>query len=302
MMTEPKRNRNISPRRPCACLRRFLLILIATLLLAGVTACNSVFFYPSRDLAPNPAVLIYAPDDVCFMADDGVILHGWFFPAANPRGSILVLHGNAENISTHVNSVLWLVPAGFNVFIFDYRGYGASEGKPTLDGVQRDAEAALAELLKLPGVDPQRIVVLGQSIGGAVAVNLVATSPLKKHVRLLVIDSAFSSHRAIAREKLAYSCITWPFQYPLSFLVSDHYSPRDRISLVAPVPVLILHGLDDPIVPVQHGQLLYAAAREPREIWFTARPGHVQSFSDEALRAQFVRYVSAILENKSAGQ
>jgi len=278
-------------------LRAFCLFVLCT-----AAGCSGLFFYPSRDLRPNPAVMLYAPDDVCFMADDGVILQGWFFPAANSRGSVLVLHGNADNISSHVNGVLWLVPAGFNVFIFDYRGYGASEGTPSLEGVQRDAEAALAELLKLPGVDPQRIVVLGQSLGGTIAVNLAATSPLRQHVRLLVVDSAFASHRMIAREKLSQSCITWPLQYPLSFLVSDKFSPVDRIGEVSPIPVLILHGLDDPIVPLRHGRLLYAASREPRELWLSARPGHVQSFGDPAVREQFVRYLDGILGNSVTGK
>ncbi len=267
----------------------------------GTGGCSGLFFYPSRDLQPNPAVMLYGPDPVCFAADDGVILNGWFFPAANPRGSILVLHGNAQNISTHVNGVLWLVSAGYNLFIFDYRGYGMSEGTPSLEGVQRDAEAALEELLKLPGVDPRKIVVLGQSLGGAVAVNLVATTSLKRYVRALVIDSAFASHRLIAREKLSQTCMTWPFQYPLSFLVSGDYSPVHRIGTVAPVPVLILHGLDDPVVPVHHGRMLYAAAGQPKQIWLTTLPGHVQSFGDEAVRTQFLQYLSDILASEDEG-
>jgi len=106
----------------------------------------------------------------------------------------------------------------------------------------------------------------------------------------------------IAREKLAHSCVTWPVQYPLSFLVSDRYSPVDRISQVSPIPVLILHGLDDPIVPLHHGQLLYAASSEPRQLWLTARSGHIQSFGDTAVREQFVRYLDGILGTSVTGK
>jgi fermentation-respiration switch protein FrsA (DUF1100 family) len=261
------------------------------------TGCSSLFFHPSREMQEGPAVKLFPHRDVVFQASDGMVLHGWYFPAENARGSILVLHGNAQNLSTHVNSVLWLVKEGLNIFIIDYRGYGWSGGEPSLEGVHRDAAAALEKLFSLPETDQDRVVVLGQSLGGSIAVYTVVQSPRKDRIRALVIDSAFSSYRRIAREKLNDFWLTWPFQVPLSWTVSDAYSAENWIGQVAPVPVLILHGLDDPVVPTHHGRLLNEAAREPKAFWLTARPGHIQSFGDEAVRLQLVRYL-----DKSLGQ
>ncbi len=257
------------------------------------TGCTFLFFQPQKEHVDNPIAKLFLPDDVFFKTPDGLKLHGWFFKSRDNRGSVLVLHGNAENLSTHVNSTLWLVREGFNVFIFDYRGYGMSEGHSTVEGIHVDAEAALETLLTLPGVNKEKIAVLGQSIGGAAAVYLVATSPYKRYVKALVIESTFSSYRLIAREKVSLCCVTWPFQYPLSFLVSDTYSPVKWIKNVSPVPVLIIHGEADSIVPAHHGRILYDAALQPKEFWETVEPGHIRSFADATVRKNVATYLSA---------
>ena len=262
------------------------------------SGCGSLFFYPKKQLYDNPVARQFSPKDIYFKTSDGLTLNGWFFQAANSeaRATVLVFHGNAENLSTHVNSVLWLVREGFNLFIFDYRGYGKSQGSPDIKGVHLDAEAALKTVLSLPQVDKEQIIVLGQSIGGAIAVYTVAHTPYKDRIAALVIESTFSSYRLIAREKLAQVFITWPFQYPLSYLVSDAYSPIRWIREVSSVPVLIIHGDQDPVVPMHHGQMLYEAARDPKEFWETTAPGHVTSFADAGVRDKLVRYLTTQLQ------
>ncbi|MGE5751544.1 MAG: alpha/beta hydrolase [Nitrospirota bacterium] len=281
---------------------RFFKVTIAYSLLFPLfllfSGCGPLFFYPQKQMYDNPVARQFSPEDIYFKTSDGLTLHGWFFQAADleARATILVLHGNAENLSTHVNSVLWLIKEGFNLFIFDYRGYGKSQGSPSIKGVHLDAESALKALLSVPRVDKERIIVLGQSIGGAIAVYTVAHTPYKDRIAALVIDSAFSSYRLIAREKLAQFFITWPFQYPLSYLVSDAYSPIQWIREVSRVPVLIIHGDNDPVVPVHHGQMLYEAARDPKEFWEITVPGHVRSFADAGVRDKLVRYLTSHLQ------
>jgi fermentation-respiration switch protein FrsA (DUF1100 family) len=274
--------------------------ILLLLILIFSEGCTHVFFSQrQKEHAQNFLVKFYLPEDVFFKTPDGLILHGWFLKAhGGAEGTILALHGNAENLSTHVNMTLWLVDEGFNVFIFDYRGYGKSQGSPNIEGVHVDAEAALETLLTLPGVDKDRIIVLGQSIGGAIAVYTVANSPFKKQVKALVLDSAFSSYRLIAREKLSDFFLTWPFQYPLSLMFNDDYSPIKWIKQVAPVPVLIIHGEQDPVVPQHHGRLLYDAATEPKEFWQTAPRGHIRSFADAKIREKLVRYLLTKMETQ----
>jgi fermentation-respiration switch protein FrsA (DUF1100 family) len=274
---------------------RFAFLLLAAFL-AILPACDSYFFYPRRDFVANPHLDRVVHEDVFFETPDGVRLHGWFLrPNAEPRGTILFFHGNAENISTHVNAVLWLAMEGYQVFLIDYRGYGRSEGTPDMEGIHVDALAAIDRLFRMGGVNKDRIVVFGQSLGGAVAVYAVANSPHRDRIRALVIDSAFSGYRRIAREKIADVLLLWPFQAPLSLLVTDRYSPSRWIGRVGPVPVLILQGDADKVVPVRHGEMLYRLAEEPKQLWIVPGAGHIQALSDGNIRKRLLLYLDFVL-------
>jgi len=267
----------------------FSFFIILGIVLSG---CGPLFFYPQKKMYDNSTAERFHPQDIWFKSSDGLALHGWFFQASGePKATILVFHGNAQNLRTHVNSVLWLVREGFNVFIFDYRGYGRSEGSPNIKGVHLDGEAALETALNMPETQSAPVVVLGQSIGGAIAVYTVAHAPDKNRIAALVIDSAFASYRLIAREKLDSFWLTWPFQYPLSYLMGDSYSPVLWINKVSPVPVLILYGKEDDVVPNHHSQILYDAAAQPKEFWVTPEPGHIMAFADREVRNKFVEYL-----------
>jgi fermentation-respiration switch protein FrsA (DUF1100 family) len=280
-------------------MRRLLLI---GLLSVGLLGCSGVFFQPDRGHVQTPENLGLVYEDVHFQAGDGTPLHAWFLPAVGKaQGTILFLHGNAENISTHIMSVRWLPAKGFNVFLLDYRGYGASGGVASLSGVQDDVDAALRTLLARKDVDPDRVVVFGQSLGGAIAIYNVAHSPYRQHIRALVVESAFASYRQITREKLDDFWLTWPLQWLLSWTVSDEYSPSAAVAGVSPIPLLIIHGDRDPIVPPPHGQRLYDLAREPKQIWVVPGAGHIQAFQSQIYRDRFVAYLTEILSESPAG-
>jgi fermentation-respiration switch protein FrsA (DUF1100 family) len=270
-------------------------LLAAALCLSG---CSGLLFQPQRELLPTPQRLHLAFEDVDFASADGTPLHGWFLPAEGPpKGTVVFMHGNAENISTHLGSVYWLPARGFNVFLFDYRGFGRSGGKPELKGVNADASAAIREAARLPGVDPERLVVFGQSIGGAIAVYAVATGA-RAGVRLVVAESTFASYRRLVREKLGAAWLTWALQWPLSFLIPERYSPGPVAARVAPIPLLVIHGDADPIVPLRHGRALYDAAAKPKRLWVVPGGGHIEAFArlGDVWRDRLVALMEAVLD------
>jgi hypothetical protein len=149
-------------------------------------------------------------------------------------------------------------------------------------------------------VDPDRVVVLGQSLGGAIAIYNVAHSPYRRHIRALVVESAFASYRQITREKLADFWLTWPLQWPLSWTVSDEYNPSVAVAGVSPIPLLIIHGDRDSIVPVDHGKRLFELAQEPKQLWIVSGGGHIQAFQHQSYRDRFVNYLMAVLSKPPA--
>ncbi len=267
-------------------------LLLATLL----SGCTQLFFQTHSFLIDTPKRhgIEYQTED--FKAADGTRLNAWFLPAKTEPGgkakaTVLFLHGNAENISSHFRNVAWLPAAGYNVLALDYRGYGASEGTPTLAGMQLDIDAAMRHLMAHQGVDPNRIVIFGQSLGGAVAIYYAAHNSYRANIRAVIIDSSFYDYHQIAREKLAGFFLTWPFQWLPWLTVNDSYTPADAISAIAPLPLLLIHGDQDVVVPLRHSQQLFEQAGEPKQLWIVPGAGHTQSLENPAVRDKLLEYL-----------
>ncbi|HEY6093966.1 MAG TPA: alpha/beta hydrolase [Gallionellaceae bacterium] len=270
--------------------------LAATLLVFVLTGCTSVFFQPQAREYLTPDAIGLAYQDVTLTNSDGELLHAWWLPAqGKAQGTVLFLHGNAENISTHIGNVYWLPAQHYNVFLLDYRGYGASQGSPSVEGALDDINSAMEHLRQRADVDPQRIVVLGQSMGGALATYYVAHSPYRENIKALIVESAFASYRQIAREKLASYWLSWPLQWPLSFTIDDTYSPLPAVAKVSPIPLLLIHGDKDVVVPLHHGQALFAAAAQPKEFWLVPGGGHIEAFRHKLYQERLVQYLQRVL-------
>jgi fermentation-respiration switch protein FrsA (DUF1100 family) len=248
---------------------RALLLTAAALcaIVGGIAAMwssvvNSLLYFPTGTLDFAPADVGLRHHEVDIPTGDGERLHGWWIPTLRPppAAHVLYFHGNGGNISHRLSHARALSAAGLDVLLFDYRGYGRSTGSPSEAGTYRDARAAREALLARPGVDPAAVVYLGESLGGAVAVELAVEHP----PAALVLQSAFSSVRAMAR--LHYPVI------PAAF-VPDAYPSLDRIPRAA-CPVLVVHGAEDEIVPADHGRALFAAAREPKRLEIVRGAGH----------------------------
>lgn len=236
------------------------------------------FFYPDSVPYASPAQFGLQSEDVWLKAPDGSKLHAWFLPARGAaKGTVLHLHGNAANVGNHLPLVAWLPAEGYNVLLLDYRGFGKSQGEPSLDGVVDDAAAALAYLRTRRDVDASRLVILGQSMGGATALRLLARD--SSGVRLAVIDSAFASYRQIAREAMLQSVVLAP-GIPLVMLALPG-ADRDPITALKKisVPLIFVHGTRDAVIGHDHSVQLHAAASPPKELWTVEGADHMTVFA-----------------------
>jgi len=138
----------------------------------------------------------------------------------------------------------------------------------------------------------EKIIVYGKSLGGAIAVHTVASSRFKDRVRALIVESAFADYRMKAREEVRKTPTGWLAMYPVSLLVNNRYSPLRWVRSISPVPVLIIHGTDDTVVPASHARLLYGAAGEPREYWEIEGMGHVRAGDDPDTRQRLLEYLN----------
>ena len=154
-----------------------------------------------------------------------------------------------------------------------------------------DGEAALRQVLGLAGVDPDRVVVFGQSLGAAIAISALARSPERQKFRGLVVEGALASYRQVAQEKLATLWLTWPFQVPLSWTISDSPRPVDDIPLLAPMPVLIIEDGADTVIPRGQAAELFSAARPPKTFWEVPGADHIQAMTLPANRTRLVAWI-----------
>ena len=237
-------------------------------------------FFPTAEIERNPASVGLDFEDVYFVTGDGVTLNGWYVPArpgsGEPSGpaseiTFLWFHGNGGNLSHRVEDLALLNRRlGVNVFIFDYRGYGRSEGRPSESGVYRDARAALNYLRSRSDVDPNRVVFFGRSLGTVVAVELAAAPPEAWQPYGIILVSPLTSISDMAR-----AVHTW---LPMHWLAGNRFNTLARIGNVHS-PLLLIHSDKDEIVPVEQGRRLFKAANHPKSFHLWSGAGHNDGFS-----------------------
>ncbi len=207
--------------------------------------------------------------DVWLEAADGVKLHAWWVPAKGAQWATLFLHGNAGNLTHRSGHMRAITEAGSSVLVLDYRGYGRSEGSPNEAGLYADAEAAYKHLLA-EGYPPERIVLHGESLGTAVAVELASRLPCAG----VVLEAPFTAASEVARTVLPV----------LGPMVVRCFDSRERIRRVR-APLLVIHGDRDTIVPHALGRALFEAANEPKAFWSV--PGADHNNLREACGAEY---------------
>jgi hypothetical protein len=248
-------------------------------------------FRPERSLVGTPEHVGLEYEDAELTASDGPRLHGWWLPGRGPV-SVLWCHGNGGNVSTQLGAARVMVKTvGANVLLFDYRGYGRSEGKPTERGTYRDARAALAYVRSRPEVDPQRLVYFGRSLGAGVAAELART----ERPAALVLESPFPgilrAATALRRRAWLAGLMTWA-------LLRARYDTAKHVRDVH-APVLVAHGDADEQIPLSLGREVYEAANEPKQWFQIAGGGHNDTF--EVGGPAYHRVLAEFIERHAGG-
>lgn len=232
------------------------LLFISLAVYAGLSLSLFLFqsrliYFPTDDMAISPAAVDLEYEEVFIPSSGGVTLHAWMVPAESARYTVLHCHGNAGNISHRLESLLIFHRLGLGTLIFDYAGYGRSDGRPGEQQTYEDAEAAWRYLTVERGIAPERIIIFGQSLGGAIAAELASrVSPAG-----LIVESTFTSVPDRAAELYRWLPVRW--------LARIRYEAKEHIRRVD-APVLVIHSKDDEMIPIHHGKGLFDAAPEPK--------------------------------------
>jgi len=245
----------------------------------------SFLYSPVRDLPYTPAELGLDFEEVFFRAGDRVQLHGWYIPAPNSEFTVLFCHTNGGNMMYQLDSINIFYNLGLSCFIFDYRGYGISQGRPSEHGTYLDVRAAYRWLTKKKKIPAEKIIVFGRSLGGSIAAYLAG----KANPGGLVIESAFTSYIAIGSKFYPYMPVKWfaRFKYP-------------TIEYIRKVtcPVLVIHSRNDEMIPFEFGLQLYEAANEPKE-FVELYGGHNDGFliSSETYKKAWLKWLASLKKN-----
>ena len=267
-----------------------IIFLLYLLILSG---CTNFIFYPMKEHVLTPDAIGIMYEDIFVETTDNLQLHGWkLFSEGETEATLLFFHGNAENISTHFASVYWLVAQGYDVYLFDYRGYGQSEGEAELDPIVDDMQLLIGHVLDDLPVN-QKLIVMGQSLGASLSIYSVAHSQYRDRIAALVSVAAFSDYHEIAQDALSSSWLFWLFQWPLSKTISNTYSPVEAVGKVAPVPIFIMHSDEDEIIDYYHAEVLYEAALEPKQLT-TLEGGHNVTFNLDSNREKLLDVLQTV--------
>jgi len=243
-------------------------------------------YYPERGLSGDPGSIGLRFENVSFETADKVRLHGWFIPGETTSGILLFCHGNGGNISHRMESLQIFHRLGLDIFIFDYRGYGQSEGKPSERGTYDDAAAAWRYLIEERQAAPGEIIVFGRSLGGAIASWLAQSyTP-----GALVLESTFTSISDVAAKQYPYLPVRWLSRFK--------YGTAEYLAKVN-CPVLIVHSRDDELLSFNHGWRLFEIAKGPKE-FLEITGAHNDGFitSGERYEEGLNTFISGVLNRK----
>ncbi len=272
--------------RPKTLNKKTAYLFLGVLLCLLNSSCNHLFYYPNKEVLYPPENLKITYEAKTFTSLDGTQLTAWYFPSPHkkPKGTIIQFHGNAENMTSHYLSLVWLTKEGFDLFTFDYRGYGKSEGEPNPKGTVEDGIAAIREVLKIHGTKKNKnkvVIAWGQSLGGAILQRSIEdlTADEKQQLDLIILDSTFSSYKTVAASALRKSAITWLIS-PLAYVLVSNAAGAHKFYTEIKTPTLIVHDELDQAVPFSNGEDLDTKIENPNKtFWHPRLGGHIRTFA-----------------------
>lgn len=281
-------------------------------LLITLTSCSGVFYYPNNYYYGNPKDNYGLAYDDFFIKsrngnEDSQKINLWHIYGKNPSTNkyrefasekekylFVQFHGNAQNITAHYHSMVWLANSGHDVISFDYRGYGQNKGKPTQEGLNQDALAVLNHSYqKFKAGNYSKFIIVGQSLGGIVALRAFKDFKYKESIDLLVIDSSFPSYQDIAFQKLSSNFVTFLFS-PLAYVLVSDKMAADKYLHGIENPTLVLHQKEDPVVPHEFGKKIFDDIQSKKKwFWSVEGRGHVRTFLIPEYREKLLKLISA---------
>ncbi len=263
-----------------------------------LVSCDHHFYKPLKGEFYHPSEFNLAVEEVFFQSPDGEKLHGWFIPSRKQpaKGTVLYLHGNSANMTNYLFYVAFLAEAGYHLMMFDYRGFGKSTGEPTAKGLIMDSQAALDYIRTRKEVDANHIIIFGQSLGGAVAVSMAGSTD-KRGIKGVIVEAAFASYQQLAKKKMEdIVLLKWINGVAAKLFIDDQYAPIRFVQQVSPVPILIIHGTADRVVPFSDGEQLFKQALHPKAFWKIEEGRHIQMLSKyrSIYRPKLLAYLTAL--------
>lgn len=257
-----------------------------------------MLYHPSRDIYIPPEKIGLQPEKVRLKMKDGVHVNAWIFSpkAGKTKASILQFHGNGENMTSHYVSLVWLVEQGYELISWDYRGYGESEGEPDKTDIHNDSLEIL-EFVRTRALEKGHPwIVYGQSLGGAVAIRALGDLKNKEGLVLVVGDGTFASYSNVAKS-IADRLFIFPIGYLVWTFFPNGLSPRETVSDLSPIRLLLVHGTADTVVSFPNGMELFEQAKEPKVFWEIKGAGHVDwmQFGRSKGAKNFLKYLDTIL-------
>jgi len=257
-----------------------------------ITACNSLFYQGDHNRYRQPESVNIHCERESIKSNDGTALQTMACPPVHPSTAVVIqFHGNAQNMYSHYRFLSWLIPEGYTLATFDYRGYGESEGESSRAGIYEDARSYIKHV-RAKFASQERIF-YGQSLGGAVMMRALIDEGLKRN-EVYIFEGTFASYPEVARGALARRWFLWPFQYLAYVLVSDSYSAKNELGAFAKYAVLVIHGDSDPVVAYKQGQELAQKMQAP--LWTVVGGKHIDAWFVEhgRLRPELLKRLATI--------